>query len=152
MKIYRHLIPVLSLLLLLLVIPAISGCSHKDRSDAKEVVKSELDQLKNPDAKTVQKYISYKDLFPDATENTRLSNEIKEVFSLFFQKFDYKILDISVDNEKKLPRHPCGLLRLMPRLLLRILPLPCYRQKLLRLLRHSQEIPKILPILWKVIT
>ena len=101
MKIYRHLIPVLSLLLLLLVIPAISGCSHKDRSDAKEVVKSELDQLKNPDAKTVQKYISYKELFPDATENTRLSNEIKEVFSLFFQKFDYKILDISVDNEKK---------------------------------------------------
>ncbi len=101
MKIYRHLIPVLSLLLLLLVIPVISGCSHKDRSDAKEVVKSELDQLKNPDAKTVQKYISYKELFPDATENTRLSNEIKEVFSLFFQKFDYKILDISVDNEKK---------------------------------------------------
>ena len=101
MKIYRHLIPVLSLLLLLLVIPAISGCSHKDRSDAKEVVKSELDQLKNPDSKTVQKYISYKELFPDATENTRLSNEIKEVFSLFFQKFDYKILDISVDNEKK---------------------------------------------------
>lgn len=101
MKIYRHLIPVLSLLLLLLVIPVISGCSHKNRSDAKEVVKSELDQLKNPDAKTVQKYISYKELFPDATENTRLSNEIKEVFSLFFQKFDYKILDISVDNEKK---------------------------------------------------
>lgn len=98
MKIYRHLIPVLSLLLLLLVIPAISGCSHKDRSDAKEVVKSELDQLKNPDSKTVQKYISYKELFPDATENTRLSNEIKEVFSLFFQKFDYKILDISVDT------------------------------------------------------
>ena len=83
MKIYRHLIPVLSLLLLLLVIPVISGCSHKNRSDAKEVVKSELDQLKNPDAKTVQKYISYKELFPDATENTRLSNEIKEVFSLF---------------------------------------------------------------------
>ena len=101
MKIYRHLIPVLSLLLLLLVIPVISGCSHKDRSDAKEVVRSELDQLKNPDAKTVQKYISYKELFPDATENTRLSNEINEVFSLFFQKFDYKILDISVDNEKK---------------------------------------------------
>ena len=67
MKIYRHLIPVLSLLLLLLVIPVISGCSHKDRSDAKEVVKSELDQLKNPDAKNVQKYISYKELFPDAT-------------------------------------------------------------------------------------
>ena len=98
MKIYRHLIPVLSLLLLLLVIPAISGCSHKDRSDAKEVVKSELDQLKNPDSKTVQKYISYKELFPDATENTRLSNEIKELFSQNLQNYDHRILDISDDN------------------------------------------------------
>lgn len=101
MKIYRHLVPVLSLLLLLLVIPVISGCSYKDRSDAREVIKSDLDQLKNLDSRTVQKYISYKELFPDATENTKLSNDIKEVFSLFFQKFDYKILDISVDNEKK---------------------------------------------------
>lgn len=101
MKIYRHLIPVLSLLLLLLVIPAISGCSHKDRSDAKEVDKAKLESVKKPDAKTVQKCISYKELFPDATENTRLSNEIKEVFSLFFQKFDYKILDISVEQREK---------------------------------------------------
>lgn len=152
MKIYRHLIPVLSLLLLLLVIPAISGCSHKDRSDAKEVVKSELDQLKNPDAKTVQKYISYKELFPDATENTRLSNETKKYFPSFSRNLITKFWISASTTRKKLPRHPCGLLRLMPRLLLRILPLPCYRQKLLRLLRHSQEIPKILPILWKVIT
>lgn len=101
MKICRHLVSVLSLFLLLLIIPVVSGCSYKDRSDAREVIKSELDQLKNLNDKTVQKYISYKELFPDATENTRLSNEIKEVFSLFFQKFDYKILDISVDNEKK---------------------------------------------------
>lgn len=57
--------------------------------------------MKNLDTKTIQKYISYKELFPDATENSQMSNEIKEVFSLFFQKFNYKILDINIDNEKK---------------------------------------------------
>ena len=57
-----------------------------------------MDQLKNLNSETTQKYIPYKELFPDATENTALSDEINEVFSLFFQKFDYKILDISVDT------------------------------------------------------
>lgn len=101
MKRWKHLAPVLSFVLLLLIVPAFCGCSFRDRSDAREVLKSELDQLKNLDAKTIQKYISYKELFPDATENSQMSNEIKEVFSLFFQKFNYKILDISIDNEKK---------------------------------------------------
>ena len=40
-------------------------------------------------------------MFPDATENTELSDEINNVFSLFFQKFDHKILDISVDKKSK---------------------------------------------------
>lgn len=101
MKRWKHLAPVLSFVLLLLIVPAFCGCSFKDRSDAREVLKSELDQLKNLDTKTIQKYISYKELFPDATENSQMSNEIKEVFSLFFQKFNYKILDINIDNEKK---------------------------------------------------
>lgn len=51
-----------------------------------------MDRLKDLDSKTTQKYISYKEMFPDATENTELSDEINNVFSLFFQKFDYKIL------------------------------------------------------------
>ena len=89
----------LSLLLLLLVIPVISGCSHKDRSDAKEVVRSELDQLKNLDSETTQKYIPYTELFPDATENTDLTDEINKTFSLFFRKFNYKISDVSISAE-----------------------------------------------------
>lgn len=97
MKIAKRLLP---LLLVILAVIGI-GCSHVDKTDVEEVITNELDLLKNLDSKTTQKYISYKELFPDATENTELSSEVKEVFSLFFQDFDYKILDIDVDKEKK---------------------------------------------------
>lgn len=46
-------------------------------------------------------YISYQELFPDSDDSTKLSADIKEVFSLFFQNFDYKILGISVDSDEK---------------------------------------------------
>ena len=42
-----------------------------------------------------------KNFFPDATKEIKLSNEVKEVFSLFFQNFDYEILSVNVDNDKK---------------------------------------------------
>ena len=100
MKFDKYLLPVFALLLLILAIPTASGCSLKHQADVREVITSELDHLKDLDTKTAQKYISYKDLFPDTTENTQLSDEVKKVFSLFFQKFDYQILDISIDKEK----------------------------------------------------
>lgn len=98
MNINKRLIPLLCVLCSLFAVSLFSGCSHKNKSNVKDVVKNELNQLKNLDSETTQKYIPYKELFPDATENTGLSDEINEVFSLFFQKFDYKILDISVDT------------------------------------------------------
>lgn len=99
MKITRRLIPLLCVLLILSTISFTGSCSPKDESSVKNVIRNELDQLKNLDSKTTQKYIPYKELFPDATENTDLSDEINEVFSLFFQKFDYKIQNISIDTE-----------------------------------------------------
>lgn len=91
------LLPVLFLISAALII----GCTHRNKSEVKDIITSELDLLKNLDSDTAQKYISYKEFFPDAAGNTDLSEEIKEVFSLFFQDFDYKILDISVDNRNK---------------------------------------------------
>ena len=94
----KRLAPLLYILFVFFAVFMNSGCSHKSGSNVKNVVRNELDQLKNLNSETTQKYIPYKELFPDATENTTLSDEINEVFSLFFQKFDYKILDISVDT------------------------------------------------------
>ena len=99
MKIAKRLLP---LLLVLLTAAGIGiGCSNVDKTGVEEVIISELDLLKDLDAKTTQKYISYKELFPDATEDNDSSDKVKEVFSLFFQNFNYKILTIDVDNENE---------------------------------------------------
>lgn len=98
MKIAKGLIP---FFLLIFVVSMIIGCSHADKTDVEGVITNELELLKNLDSDTAQKYVSYKELFPDATEKTKLSKEVKEVFSLFFQDFDYKILRIKVGKDKK---------------------------------------------------
>lgn len=97
MKISKRLLPILLFILALTGM----GCSHLDKTDVEKAITGELDLLKNLDSETAQKYISYKELFPDASEETELSSEIQEVFSLFFQNFNYKILDIDVDNDNK---------------------------------------------------
>lgn len=98
MKIVKGLAP---FLLLIFAVSMIIGCSHTDKTDVEGVITNELDLLKNLDSDTAQKYISYKELFPDATEKTERSKEVEEVFSLFFQDFDYRILRIKVDRDKK---------------------------------------------------
>ena len=98
MKIAKGLLP---FLLIILAVLTITGCSHTDKTDVEGVITNELDLLKNLDTDTTRKYVSYKELFPDATEDTELSQEVKEVFSLFFKDFDYKIQSINVDTDKK---------------------------------------------------
>ena len=95
MKVVKCLLPILLIGLILFGI----GCSGIDKTDVEEVIISELDLLKNLDSDTTLKYISYRELFPDAANNDQLSNEVKEVFSLFFKDFDYKILNIDVDQK-----------------------------------------------------
>lgn len=99
MKIAKRLLPLF--LVFLVAIGIGIGCSNVDKTGVEEVIISELDLLKDLDTKTTQKYISYKELFPDATEDNDSSAKVKEVFSLFFKNFDYKILDIDVDNENE---------------------------------------------------
>lgn len=101
MKIVKRLLPLLLVILGVFGIGFTIGCTHSDKTDVEKAITNELDLLKNLDSETTLKYISYKELFPGATENTELSNEVKEVFSLFFRNFNYKILDIDVDKTKK---------------------------------------------------
>lgn len=83
MNINKRLVPIFCILLVLFAVSIANGCSRKNESNVKDVVKNELDQLKNLNSETTQKYIPYKELFPGATENTGLSDEINEAFSLF---------------------------------------------------------------------
>ena len=98
MKLVKSLLPVCLGLLLLLILP---GCTGGSKAQIKTVIHQELDLLKNLDSDTTQKYVSYTDLFPDEPENATLSPEIQEVFSLFFQDFDYKILNIEIAGRSK---------------------------------------------------
>ena len=81
MKIAKGLMPFL--LFILMSVTFLTGCSHVDKTDVEAVITNELNLLKNLDSDTTQKYVSYKELFPDTTQEIELSKEIKEVFSLF---------------------------------------------------------------------
>lgn len=96
MKIAKRLLPLLVILAVFII-----GCSSVSKTDIEKAITNELDLLKNLDSETTLKYISYQELFPDSTENADLSDEVKEVFSLFFQNFSYKVLDIDVDKSNQ---------------------------------------------------
>ena len=98
MKTVKHL---LAFLMIILLSVFLCSCSQSAKAHAEKAIKKDLDLLKNLDSETTMQYISYQELFPDSDDSTELSADIKEVFSLFFQNFDYKILDISVDSDEK---------------------------------------------------
>ena len=98
MKTVKHL---LAFLMIILLSVFLCSCSQSAKAHAEKAIKKDLDLLKNLDSETTMQYISYQELFPDSDDSTKLSADIKEVFSLFFQNFDYKILGISVDSDEK---------------------------------------------------
>ena len=98
MKTVKHL---LAFLMIILLSVFLCSCSQSAKAHAEKAIKKDLDLLKNLDSETTMRYISYQELFPDSDDSTKLSADIKEVFSLFFQNFDYKILGISVDSDEK---------------------------------------------------
>lgn len=98
MKTVKHL---LAFLMIILLSVFLCSCSQSAKAQAEKAIKKDLDLLKNLDSETTMQYISYQELFPDSDDSTKLSADIKEVFSFFFQNFDYKILGISVDSDEK---------------------------------------------------
>ena len=98
MKTVKHL---LAFLMIILLSVFLCSCSQSAKAHAEKAIKKDLDLLKHLDSETTMQYISYQELFPDSDDSTKLSADIKEVFSLFFQNFDYKILGISVDSDEK---------------------------------------------------
>lgn len=98
MKTVKHL---LAFLMIILLSVFLCSCSQSAKAQAEKAIKKDLDLLKNLDSETTMQYISYQELFPDSDDSTKLSADIKEVFSLFFQNFDYKILGISADSDEK---------------------------------------------------
>lgn len=88
------------LFLLIFICSLLSGCSGTAKKNVREVIINELDQLKNLDLATAKQYISSENMFPDATESISNPELVEEFISLFFQDFDYEILDIDVNETK----------------------------------------------------
>ena len=126
MKTVKHL---LAFLMIILLSVFLCSCSQSAKAHAEKAIKKDLDLLKNLDSETTMQYISYQELFPDSDDSTKLSADIKEVFSLFFQNFDYKILGISVDSDEKMLLRSLSLLLWMLKLLPVILFLQAFRKK-----------------------
>lgn len=98
MKTVKYL---LTFLLVVLASAALvlSGSSQPEKKLVEKAITNDLDLLKNLDSETTLDYISYRELFPDAADNTELSNEVTEVFSLFFRNFDYEIRSITINQD-----------------------------------------------------
>lgn len=98
MKTVRKLLPVLFGLLLFVLL---GGCIGSEKREIRQAVCQELELLKTPDPDAIVKYISYVDLFPGETKDLELSSDIQEIFTLFFQDFNYKLLDIHIAGKRK---------------------------------------------------
>ena len=151
MKIIKRLLPVLFSLLLVLALSMLCGCSRTDSSDAEEVLKSELDQLKNLDSDTASKYFSYKELFRMQQKIPNCPTKYRMYFLFSSSNLIIKFWMSASTKIKKMPRLLLSLPPLMQNLLQQILPQNCSEPKSQKLPRQKQEILKIPPNLWKVI-
>ncbi|BFL47817.1 hypothetical protein [Lactonifactor longoviformis] len=97
MKYSRKLL--LFTLLLLTFVCLFGGCQKSEKSQVKAAATRELDLLKDLDDKTIEKYISYEDLYPSGEIHQEVSSKIKNIFSRFYANFSYKILDIQVKDQ-----------------------------------------------------
>ena len=95
MKLFRH-----SLLVFLLIMACLCpGCAAKDKTSIRNVLKTDLDRLKSMDSDLAGEYLQNASLFPDTDPEGAASEEIKDVFSLYFKDFSYKIGSINVQGD-----------------------------------------------------
>lgn len=70
--------------------------------DPEKLVDHELSFLEHSDSTTVEKYLSYEDLFPTESSDKTIPSEIKIIFPEFFRDFSYKIKKVTTDENSAL--------------------------------------------------
>lgn len=94
-KSFQFGIPAILILELLAGIFFFNSSLH-EKMEVKRAVRTEFEQLKHLDADSMDSYISYQDIFPDSQTGDIVSQEISEIFPLFFEHFDYKIHKVRI--------------------------------------------------------
>ena len=92
----------LSAIMVLLAVFCI-GCSSDNNTGVKKAISAELEPLKGLNSEDAFSYLTQGDLFKDSSfsPDEKPSEEVKDVFSLFFKNFDYEILSVNVSEDGK---------------------------------------------------
>lgn len=79
----------------------LAGCESKEERAVKQAVSAELDQLKSPDKKTIEKHLSVHELFPETdSEEESVDPDIVKIFSRYFKDFSYTVDNVKLKNKK----------------------------------------------------
>ena len=84
----------------------LTGCDSKEERAVKQAVSAELDQLKSPDKKTIETYLSAHQLFPEEdtaendSEKESADPEIIKIFSRYFKNFSYTVDTVKAEEKK----------------------------------------------------
>ncbi|MBQ9064307.1 MAG: hypothetical protein IJ123_02550 [Blautia sp.] len=99
MKAARHVLYTFLSIILLLT----AGCGGNINTAVRKAVAAELDPLKSLDPDEAYSYLSQTELFHDDSWSPDMSSteEVKDVFSLFFKNFDYEILSADISDDGK---------------------------------------------------
>ena len=120
MKTVKHL---LAFLMIILLSVFLCSCSQSAKAHAEKAIKKDLDLLKNLDSETTMQYISYRELFPDSDDSTKLSADIAFRISIT-KSWIYPLI-----ATKKMLLRSLSLLLWMLKLLPVILFLQAFRKK-----------------------
>ena len=96
---FRRLFPVL-IVGCILVAVLLVGCLRSGSRSVRKAIALELDPLKKLDSDTVSRYVPQELLFPDDSDGQVSSDQICDVFTMFFKDFDYKVRSVSIDGDK----------------------------------------------------
>lgn len=88
------------ILLLAFSLLFLAGCAGKEERAVKKTVKAQLEQLKDFDTGVVQDVLSTGEILPEKLQDETLSQELADIYSLFYQKFSYRIKDVSVKENQ----------------------------------------------------
>ncbi|MDY2897674.1 MAG: hypothetical protein SOT54_06210 [Candidatus Limivivens sp.] len=75
----------------------LTGCGAKT---PEKLIRSELEQIKKLDEKTIRNFVSYQDIVQNKMRDTDVGEETTEAVRLFFQNFDYSVLSTESADDK----------------------------------------------------
>lgn len=86
------------------VIAAAAGCAFGRHGNVRKAVKAELNQLKSSESQTIVNCINTQDLLPASLESDAVSQDIAEVFTLFYDDFSFRVKNVSVKDGRAIAK------------------------------------------------